>query len=533
MAYSRGRGWTLAATVLGSCMAFIDGTVVNIAIPVMQRSIGATMSDAQWIVDSYLIVLTSLILVGGSLGDHLGRRRVFAAGVVLFAAASAWCGAAGSAPMLIAARAVQGLGAALLIPGSLAIITDTYPPNERGRAIGTWSSLTSLAVIAGPLLGGWLVQAVSWRAVFYINLPVAVLTLLILWRAIPRGEGERGQRRNPARSHQRSSTESVWASVWSIDWSGSVLVSLALAAITFALIEAPARGLTAPLVIWTGIAGVAILAIFLWHERRIAEPIVPLTLFRSRSFSGANILTFLLYGALSAFTFLVPFNLIQVQGYSPAQAGSAFLPFVVTMSLLSRWTGALADRLGPRLLLTIGPLVTGCGFLTLALLARGHGSYWTMFFPGTLVLGLGMAITVAPLTTTVMTSIDNESEAGAASGINNTISRAAGLLAIALFGTLSIVLFARDLDNRLGRAGESVAVRHAMVAQRLALADARPPANLPPQKRSQIETAVDDAFVHAFRVSMLLAGVLAIVSAAGGLLTVSKRAHPDSDRVSS
>jgi len=494
---SRGRKWTLAAAILGSCMAFIDGTVVNIAIPVLQRSIGLTVSDTQWIVDAYLLVLSSLTLAGGALGDHLGRRKIFAIGIAIFAVASAVCGAAGNAQQLIAARAFQGLGAALLVPGSLAIITAAFPAGERGRAIGTWSSLTSLAVIAGPLFGGWLVQAVSWRAVFYINLPIAAITLMIVWFSMP--------------------PDSTKKNAGRIDWGGTFLVTTALAALTYGMIEAPSRGMRSTLVVGSLLLGTIAFIAFIAIERRTDDPIMPLTLFRSRAFSGANLLTLLLYGALSTVTFLLPFNLIQVQHYSPSQAGAAFLPFVATMSILSRWTGGLADRFGARLPLIVGPLLAACGFVLLARPSIG-GSYWTTFFPAILILGLGMATTVAPLTTTVMTSFGDEKHAGAASGINNTVARAAGLLSIALFGALSIMIFAPALDARLASAGASPALRQAMASQRLRLAEAKPPATLDPAARARVSTAVDEAFIRAFRISMLASAALAAASAAGALV---------------
>ena len=501
---SHSRNWTLAAAILGSSMAFIDGTVVNIAIPVLQRSLDVTVSDAQWIVDAYLLVLSSLTLAGGALGDHLGRRKVFAIGIVTFAAASAVCGAAMNAQQLIAARALQGLGAALLVPGSLAIITATFPAGERGRAIGTWSSLTSLGVIAGPLFGGWLVQTVSWRAVFFINLPIAAITLLIVWFSM---SPDRASEEEPGR----------------IDWGGTLLVTTALAALTFGMIEAPSRGMRSSLVIGSLLLGSIAFVSFIALERRVESPIMPLTLFRSRVFSGANLLTLLLYGALSTVTFLLPFNLIQVQHYSPAQAGAAFLPFVATLSILSRWTGSLADRFGPRLPLIVGPLLACCGFILLACPSIG-GSYWMTFFPGVLTLGLGMATTVAPLTTTVMTSFGEEKHAGAASGINNTVARAAGLLSIALFGALSIMIFASALDARLASAGASPALRQAMAVQRLRLAEAKPPATLPATVRARVSAAVDQAFVRAFRISMLAAAALAALSA-GGALVIGRRAR--------
>ena len=488
--------WTLAATILGSAMAFIDTTVINVALPVMQTELRAGVDDAQWIINSYLLLLSALILAGGSLGDRLGRVRVFGFGVLTFAAASIWCGAAPGAMSLIAARALQGFGAALLVPGSLAIINETFRREERGRAIGTWSALTSLAIIAGPLLGGFLVQSISWRAVFYINAPIAAVVLWAVWRHVP-----------PSKREDRGA----------IDWLGTLLVTFGLGAVTYALIEHRFA---------VAIAGVIALIAFVFVQRRVANPIVPLSLFRSRSFSAANVLTLLLYAALSAATFLLPFNLIQVQGYSPAAAGAAFLPFVATMSLLSRWTGALADRIGPRLPLIVGPLVAAAGFALLAWPSIG-GSYWTTFFPGVLTLGIGMSITVAPLTTTVMTSIEDERYSGAASGINNAVARAAGLLSIAAFGAVAVFVFARQLDHNLRDAPP--AVRQAMRVEAIRLADARPPAGADPATKARVQQAVKHSFVSAFRVNVLIAGLLAALSALGGAMVRRRDDHAGGD----
>ncbi len=479
--------WVLAATILGSSMAFIDTTVVNVALPVMQRELGADVAAAQWVIDAYLLVLSALILAGGALGDRLGRVRVFGAGVIVFAVASIWCGLAPSPTQLIVARAFQGAGAAMLVPGSLAIIAATFSKDERGRAIGTWSALTSLAIIAGPVLGGVLVQTISWRAVFLINVPIAAVVLWMVWRRMPRDDARQDG---------------------AIDWAGTGLVTLGLGGVAFAFIER----------VWiAGVVGLVALVAFVFVERRVSNPIVPFSLFRSRAFSAANALTLLLYAALSAATFLLPFNLIQVQGYSPAEAGAAFLPFVGTMSLLSRWTGALADRIGPRPLLVSGPVVAAIG---LALLARPGigGSYWTTFFPGMLILGLGMSITVAPLTTTVMTSIDDERHAGGASGINNAVARAAGLLAVAILGAAAVTVFARDLEARL--AGQPAEVRAAMLAQREHLAEAKPPQDA---NEEVVREAVRQSFVRAFRVTALVSAALAALAALGGLMVPGRK----------
>jgi EmrB/QacA subfamily drug resistance transporter len=486
------RRWILASTILGSSMAFIDSTVINIALPVLQTDLRASVSDVQWVVDAYLLVLSSLILAGGSLGDRLGRVRVFGAGIALFALASLGCGVAANVGQLIAARALQGAGAALLVPGSLAIIAAAFPEKERGRAIGTWSALTALSILAGPLLGGALVQGISWRAVFFINLPIAAAVLWIVWRRVPAMPGEKKE--------------------GAIDWVGSLMVSIGLAGLTFALIEAPSRGWRSASIVIAAIVGVAALIAFVFVERRAENPIVPLMLFESRQFTGANVLTLLLYAALSGAMFLLPFQLIQVRHYAPAEAGAAFLPFVGTMSLLSRFTGALADRIGARVPLIIGPVLAGCGFLLLALLAD-RPTYWTAFFPGILTLGIGMAITVAPLTTVVMTSIDDQRHAGAASGINNAVARVAGLLAIALFGALATIIFGRELERRL-----PPPLRAPMLAQRTHLAAAQPPPHLPPAAREAAARAVAEAFGKAYRVDLVVGAVLAMGSAAGATM---------------
>lgn len=488
--------WVLAATILGSAMAFIDTTVVNVALPVMQRELRATVAGAQWVIDAYLLVLSALILAGGALGDRFGRVRVFGIGVALFAAASTWCGLAPSAAQLIIARALQGAGAALLVPGSLAIIAAAFPREERGRAIGTWSSLTSLAIIAGPLLGGVLVQTISWRAVFLINIPIAVAVLWIVWKRMPADDAPQDG---------------------AVDWFGTLLVTVGLGGVAFAFIERVPVAL---------IVGALALLAFIFVERRVANPIVPFTLFRSRAFTGANLLTLFLYAALSAAMFLLPFNLIQVQGYSPAQAGAAFLPFVGTMSLLSRWFGALADRRGPRGLLIAGPLTAAAGIALLAVPGIG-GTYWTTFFPAVVLLGLGMSMTVAPLTTTVMTAIEDERYAGTASGINNAVARAAGLLAVAILGAAAALVFARDLDARLVRAGAALEMRQHMAGQAPRLAEARPPQGA--RDGDLVQDAVRHSFVAAFRMTMITSAILAALSSLAALWVPPKQAPSVAD----
>jgi len=364
--------WVLAATILGSSMAFIDGTVVNVALPVLQKDLKASVSSVQWVVEAYALFLASLVLVGGSLGDRFGRRRVFTIGIAVFAASSAACALAPDVRSLVVARAVQGVGAALLVPSSLAILGAAFPPRERGRAVGTWSSLTAIAGAIGPVAGGWLVQVASWRAVFFLNLPIAAVILAIALRKVP-------ETRNP--------------SAGPLDLPGAVAATIGLAALVFGLIEAPVAGWGHPRV-WASLsAGVAALTAFVLVEARSDHPMAPLGLFRIRAFAGTNLLTFFLYAALSATFFLLPFELIQAQGYSPSGAGAALLPLIVLISLLSRPAGAIADRIGPRVPLTVGPAVAALGFFLLGL-PHDDPRYVTALLPALVVLGLGMATTV-------------------------------------------------------------------------------------------------------------------------------------------
>ena len=402
----------LAAAILGSSMTFIDGTVVNVALPVLREQLGASLAEAQWIVEAYMLFLTALMLAGGALGDRWGRRFVFAWGVLIFGAASAWCGLAPDIRQLIVARGVQGIGAALLVPGSLALISANFDRQRRGRAIGTWAAFTSIAAGLGPVLGGWLVEQVSWRWIFFLNLPLAAAVLIIIRTRVPESRGE------PASG--------------GIDWPGAALATAALFAVVFGLIEAGSRGFGEPRVYSSLALGAAALTAFVIVEHRGRHPMMPLTLFRIRSFAGANLLTLFLYCALGATMFALPFFLIEVEGYAVVEAAAALLPFVVVMSLLSRWAGGLVDRYGSRLPLTVGPTIAAVGLFLFTGAARG-GSYWTTVFPAVMVMSIGMAISVAPLTTTVMTAVD-ERLAGLASGINNAVSRLASLLAVAVVG---------------------------------------------------------------------------------------------------
>src|SRR3989449_2336171 len=487
--------WVLAATTLASSMAFIDGTVVNVALPALQTNLNATIVDVQWVIEAYSLLLAAFLLVGGSLGDHYGRRRVFLVGVALFAFASAWCGFAADIRQLIAARAVQGLGAALLVPGSLAIISSSFPENERGRAIGTWSGFSAITTAIGPVVGGWLIEHLSWRAIFFINVPIALLIMLIsLWRV-------------PESSDKESK---------GLDWLGAILVTFGLAALVYGLIESSRLGFGDRSVLAALVAAAVLLAFFLIIETRISNPMLPLVLFRSRTFTGANLLTFLLYGALGGTLFFLPLNLIQVQHYSATAAGAALLPFILTIFLLSRWSGGLVERYGPKIPLVAGPLIAALGFALFMLPGVG-GSYWQKFFPAIVILGIGMAVSVAPLTTTVMNSV-TQNRVGIASGVNNAVARGAGLLAIAVLGIVMLHVFNHALELRLSAWKLPHSAWQSLQAQRSKLAAASLPEEVDALTQQAIGRAINESFVHAFRWIMGIGASLSGVSAITALV---------------
>lgn len=407
---SSGGRWLLAVTVAGSGMAFLDGTVVNVALPDIGRDLGASTSALQWILNGYLLTLASLILLGGSLGDRYGRRRIFVLGIGLFTLASLLCALAPSAELLIFARLLQGIGGALLTPGSLAIIEASFRPGDRARAIGAWSGLGGVATAIGPLLGGYLIGAISWRAIFLINLPIGAFVAWAATRHVP-------ESRDPMAAGGR------------LDLSGAVLAALGLAGTTYALIEAPERGASAAILV-TAVGGVLALVAFFVNERRSANPMLPLEIFRSRQFSAANGVTFVVYAALGGVFFLLVAFLQISLGYSPIEAGAASLPVTLLMLLFSARAGALAQRIGARAPLTLGPLVIAAGLLWMTRIEPGD-SYLTAILPPIVVFGAGLTLVVAPVTATVLAAADVR-HSGIASGVNNAVARVAGLLAVAV-----------------------------------------------------------------------------------------------------
>jgi EmrB/QacA subfamily drug resistance transporter len=499
--------WILAATILGSSMAFIDGTVVNVALPALQAHLNATVLDAQWVVEAYALLLAALLLVGGSLGDRFGRRRIFCAGAVVFALASGWCGIAPSIGQLIIARAVQGAGGALLVPGSLAIISASFNEQRRGQAIGTWSGFTAITAAIGPVIGGWLIEHVSWRAIFFINIPLAVVVLLISFWRVPESRDE-------------SATENL-------DWPGAALATVGLGGVVYGLIESSRLGFADKQVIGALLVGVIALTAFFIVEARKRNPMLPLTLFRSRNFSGANLLTLFLYTGLSGSMFFMPLNLIQVHGYSATAAGAVWLPFILIMFFLSRWSGGLVSRYGAKLPLVAGPIIAALGY-ALFMMPNAGGSYWTTFFPGVVVLGVGMATSVAPLTTTVMNAV-TERHAGVASGVNNAVSRTAGLFGVAILGIVILHAYNGELDRRLDKLPLAPETRTLVDQQRVRLAGAELPPSLDDETRAQITKSIDESFVFGFRVVMMTAVGLALASALSAFLMIEGKTvdeHP-------
>jgi EmrB/QacA subfamily drug resistance transporter len=499
------RRWVIVATGIGSGMAFLDSTVINVALPAVQANLGATLQDVQWVYGAYALVLTALLLVGGSLGDHYGRRRVFSLGVVLFAAASLMCALAGSPEQLIAARAVQGLGGAMMVPGSLAILGASFEAALRAKAIGTWAALSGTAMAVGPLLGGWLVEVVSWRAAFLINVPLAVITLLIVFRHVP-------ESRDPEAAR--------------LDLAGALLATAGLGTLVYGLIQSSTVGLWDATVLASLAVSLLALAAFVLVESKSKKAMVPLSLFRSMDFDGVSVFTLLFYMALTGSLYFVPFLLIQVHEYSALAVGGIFLPFVTIAFVLGYLSGWVVRRFGARLPLIVASLALAAGFLMFTLPGADHqGSYWTSFFPAMVVQGFGMALVIAPLTTVALNSVEGP-HSGLASGVNNAVCRAGGLLAVAVLGALISAGFSAHLDGRLEAMKLSPEVREAVAAEKADLGAAEAPEGVDATTAARIEDAMEESFVAGFRLVMVVAVGLAIASALVALVISPQRPAP-------
>ena len=498
----------LISTICASSMAFISSSALNLALPSLQTSLGASGVDLLWITNSYLLLLASLILVGGSLGDLFGRKRIFGYGIIMFTLGSTLCGVAPNVSFLIAARGVQGLGGALMVPGSLAIINAFYDDQTRGGAIGLWSAFTAATTIGGPIIGGYLAGIGFWRGVFFINIPLAILALSVLYSRVPESRNEEISTR--------------------LDWPGALLATLGLGGLTWGVIDAGRIGIRT-VNAGAGIVGIALLVVFLIVEWNSKNPMLSLRLFRSPVFSGANALTFFLYAALQGTFFFFFLNLIQVQNYPESVAGFVAVPFTLLLILMSRWSGKLADRIGPRVPLIIGPALTGFGFAALALpeLTAGPAAFWSAYFPSQLLLGCGMGITVAPLTSAVMGSVSQQ-RSGIASGISNAVSRTAGVLAIAVMGALVLFRFRVALESNLEALAISAAERSNLLSGASELGALAIPDTVTPESAPLVQKAIRLAFVQSFRLIAWIGALLAWTSALVALITI--RVRPEESR---
>ncbi len=495
--------WTLVATILASGIVFIDFSALNVALPAIQTDLNISGKSLLWIINAYAIFLSSLLLVGGSLGDIYGRKKIFIIGVILFTSSSFLCGISTGNLMLILSRASQGIGGALMVPESLAIISAVIPAERRGKAFGTWSTFSALTTITGPVLGGWLAGLGLWRVIFFINIPLAILTVIILIAKVPESRDETAR---------------------SLDLSGAILATLGLAGITYGFIEASDSGFGNLRIASSLIIGTVSLVLFLVVEKRSSHPMMPLNLFKSKTFSGANTLTLFMYAALNAALFFFPLNLIQVQGYPEETAGFAILPFAILISGISRYSGKFSDKFGARKPLIIGPVFAGIGLLILAFqgITNGPSEYWTTFFPGIFLLGVGMGIVVAPLTTAVMASVSDQ-HSGIASGVNNTVARTAGLLAIAVLGTLMIITFRENLEMNIDDLNIPANKKVELIKNSNKLADTEPPSGLTKAEASIVTLDVKKSFVSSFDLVIIISVVLSLLSSVIALFSVEKR----------
>lgn len=486
--------WLLIATITASSMAMIDSTALNVALPALQKSLGITGAQLLWVVNSYLLFLSSLLLVGGSLGDYLGRKKVFIIGIGLFTLSSMACGLSPNGMFLIISRALQGIGGALMVPGSLTLIAALFPKEKKGWAIGTWSMFSALTTILGPVLGGIFANLGLWRWVFFINIPLGIMAILILTTKIPESKVEKNE--------------------GALDYIGAILITFSLGFATFGFIQSSELGFSNPYIYSSLIVSVLFFSLFILIEKKAKNPLMPLFLFKSNTFSSLNLLTFLVYGALGAVLFFLPLNIIQIQGYSEIVAGLGILPFGLLISFLARVSGKWVDRYGFKKLLIIGPIITAIGFSSFSLIGYiGNDiSFLYTFLPALIICGIGMGITVVPLTTGIMNSIEDQFT-GAASGINNTIARAAGVIALAILGSYALIQFKTDFKEDMSLKSYSKVEKQALEAELLKFAEAKAPSILSREEQDEINLNIRESFLEIYKYVCLLGGAMPLMGA--------------------
>lgn len=489
----------LTATILASGMAFLDGSVVNIAIPTIQAKLNATITGIQWIVNGYMLMLSSLILISGALGDRFGRKRVFSIGIGVFITTSFLCSIAQTITQLEIFRALQGIGGAMMVPGSLSIINIAFEEKVRGRAIGLWSGFAGGVSALGPLVGGWLVQSLGWPSIFYINIPLGLIALFLTFKYVPE-------------TRNNESTK--------LDLLGTVLIFLSLLGICYGLISVSDLGWSNPKIIISLLIGVLAFIFFIFTEKRAKDPLVPFRIFKSSLVTGANLATLFLYFALSGVIFFLVLNFQQVQHYSPLLAGLGMLPTVLLITFLSGSGGTIADKLGPRLPMILGPLIVSIG-MGLLILPGKNANYFYQFLPGLILFGLGMALVIAPLTKSAL-AVD-EKYSGAASGVNNAVARIAGLLAVALLGIIVLSIFKTDLAQKIDTSIMQQPEKQEIMVQQNKLGGIEMPQNITGEAKIAAQTAVEDSFIHGFRWAMAINALLALTSAVISFFTIKNK----------
>ncbi|MBB6461765.1 MFS transporter [Flammeovirga kamogawensis] len=490
--YSSTQKWTLLATILASSLVFIDGTALNVALPALQRDLNLSGAQLLWVINGYALFLSALLLLGGALGDLYGRNKIFLIGLVLFSVSSLFCGIAQTPYHLLIARSFQGIGGALLTPGSLSILSAHFDNSNRGQAIGLWSTFSALTGVLGPILGGWLAGMGLWRIIFFLNIPLSIVVLIVMLTKVPETRNTKAQK---------------------LDGWGALFVVLGLSGLTYGFIESASLGFLHPIILSSVFIGCASLVIFIFIEQKSNHPMMPLSLFKSSTFSGGNLLTLFVYAPMGGVLFFVPLNLIDIQGYSEVKTGLAMLPIIICIATISPLMGKYVDKNGYRKPLIAGPIIISIGYYLFSLcgITNGEQEYWTTFFLPFLILGIGMGITVAPLTTSVMGSVSEEN-IGVGSGINNVIARAANVLAVALMGALALYLFTNSVTEAVNMLELTKNVKHEILLEAVNFTGAKVPSDILIDQKETIEQVYKDAFVTAFNQVVYIAVTLTLLS---------------------